>query len=63
MSDRVLQAEIVPLEPGCVGLELRWESGRLSAYTVADVAEAETELRRLEVDPAVVKVVYEELLQ
>ena len=63
MSDRVVQAEILPFEPGCVGIELHWESGRLSAYTVVDIAEAEEELKRLEVNPAVARVVYDEPVQ
>ena len=57
--DRVVQAEILPWEPGCVGISLEWESGRISAYFVHDIDEAQREMERLNVDPHCRHLVYE----
>ena len=47
MQDKITRAEVINFEPGCVGVYLDWESGRISAYAVATLAEAYDELKRL----------------
>jgi hypothetical protein len=45
--DEVIKAEVINFEPGCVGIYLDWKSGRISAYSVSSMTEADEELKRL----------------
>ena len=47
MADHFIKAEVFNFEPGCVGIYLDWESGRISARSVNSMEEAKAELRRL----------------
>ena len=61
-KDRVVKAEIIPWEEKCVGVFLKWESGRDSAYFVGDLNEANEEMARLGVATEIIEILYTEAL-
>jgi hypothetical protein len=48
--DKLVEAEIIPWEPGVLGIALRFASGHFIKYSVGNLKEANEELQRMGVD-------------
>jgi hypothetical protein len=48
--DKLVEAEIIPWEPGVLGIALRFASGHSVKYAVGNLKEANEELLRMGVD-------------
>lgn len=47
MLDRLIDVSIIPWEPGCLGIALKFASGHVTKFAVGNLKEANDELERL----------------
>jgi hypothetical protein len=55
MMDRLIEASLIPWEPGVLGIALKFASGHAIKYAVGNLKEANEELQRMGLDSRVTR--------